>query len=210
MAKIVQALTRASKEYDPVMLASLVRDLDGVLNKLNTSFQQEVKQETEGLWFSLIATDIDKDGDIDFIAGNLGGNSKFKASNEKPFNVYGNDFDSNGSFDIVLSAYEGETNYPVRGRECTSQQMPFITEKCPTYKEFAEADMNDLYGKNLDDALHLTARNLYSSIFINDGKGKFEMKHLPNSAQISPILDMIIEDVNNDGNLDGLTSFIIP
>jgi len=172
------------------------------LNKGKSFEKQEVKQETEGLWFSLLATDIDKDGDMDFIAGNLGANSKFKASNEKPFNVYGNDFDSNGSFDIVLSAYEGETNYPVRGRECTSQQMPFITEKCPTYKEFAEADMNDLYGKNLDDALHLTARNLYSSIFINDGKGKFEMKHLPNSAQISPILDMIIEDVNNDGNLD--------
>jgi hypothetical protein len=80
--------------------------------------------------------------------------------------------------------------------------MPFITEKCPTYKEFAESDMNDLYGEELDKALHLTVRNLHSSIFINDGKGNFEMRKLPNMAQFSPILGMQIEDLNNDGNLD--------
>ena len=51
MAKIVQALTRASKEYDPTMLASLVRDLDSVLNKLNTSFQQELRQEVDAQAF---------------------------------------------------------------------------------------------------------------------------------------------------------------
>jgi len=51
MAKIVQALTRASKEYDPVMLSSLVRDLDSVLNKLNTSFQQELQQEIQAQAF---------------------------------------------------------------------------------------------------------------------------------------------------------------
>ena len=51
MAKIIQALTRASKEYDPVMLSSLIRDLDTVLNKLNTSFQQELKQEVDAQAF---------------------------------------------------------------------------------------------------------------------------------------------------------------
>jgi hypothetical protein len=175
-------------------------------NNGNAFEKQNVKPESEGLWFSLVATDIDKDGDIDYVAGNLGSNSKFKASLEKPFNVYGNDFDKNGSFDLVLSSYEGEINYPVRGRECSSQQMPFITDKCPTYKDFAEADMNDIYGKDLEDALHLTVRNLYSSIFINDGEGNFEIKKLPNMAQFSPILGMQIEDINNDGNLDILAA----
>jgi len=51
MAKIVQALTRASKEYDDVMLSSLIRDLDGVINKLNTSFQQELRQEVDAQAF---------------------------------------------------------------------------------------------------------------------------------------------------------------
>lgn len=172
------------------------------LNTGKTFEKQKIQMESEGLWFSLISADIDNDGDMDFIAGNLGANSKFNASLSKPFNVYGNDFDENGSFDIVLSSYEGETNYPLRGRECSSQQMPFIAEKYPTYKGFAEADMNELYGKNLNEALHLTARSLYSSIFINDGTGNYEMKKLPNTAQISPILDFQVEDIDNDGNLD--------
>ena len=51
MAKIVQSLTRASKEYDAVMLSSLVRDLDAVINKLNTSFQQELRQEVDAQAF---------------------------------------------------------------------------------------------------------------------------------------------------------------
>lgn len=172
------------------------------LNKGNSFEKKLVNKETEGLWFSLFAKDIDNDGDMDYVAGNLGSNSKFKASKEKPFNVYGNDFDRNGSFDIVLSAFEGENNYPLRGKECSSQQMPFLTEKYPTYKEFAEADVNALYGEKLDESLHLTVRNLHSSVFINDGKGSFEMNSLPNIAQFSPILGLQFEDVNKDGNID--------
>ena len=51
MAKITQALTRAGKEYDQRTLQSLVRDLDGVINKLNTSFQEELRQEIEAQAF---------------------------------------------------------------------------------------------------------------------------------------------------------------
>jgi len=51
MAKIVQSLTRASKEYEERTFQSLVRDLDGVINKLNTSFQEELKQEIEARAF---------------------------------------------------------------------------------------------------------------------------------------------------------------
>jgi len=51
MAKITQALTRASQEYDPIVFQSLVRDLDGVINKLNTTFQEEMKQEVEAMSF---------------------------------------------------------------------------------------------------------------------------------------------------------------
>jgi hypothetical protein len=172
------------------------------INKGDLFKKSIVNKEMEGLWFSLLAIDIDKDGDIDFVGGNLGANSKFKASLDKPFNIYGHDFDKNGSLDIVLSSYEGETNYPVRGKECSSQQMPFIEEKFPSYKGFAEANIDDLYGENLNEALHLTASTLYSTIFINDGKGNFSANKLPNQAQISPILDMLVEDVNGDGKLD--------
>ncbi|MCH2202136.1 MAG: VCBS repeat-containing protein [Fuerstiella sp.] len=162
--------------------------------------------ETEGLWFSLEAADIDQDGDMDFIAGNLGKNAKFKTSVAKPFNAYCNDFDKNGTLDIVLSTYEGETNYPVRGRECSSEQMPFISDRFPTFKQFAEADMIDLFGDELNKGLKLTARALHSCIFVNDGQGKFSMQHLPVEAQFSPIHGIIVEDINDDGNLDLITA----
>ena len=51
MAKIVQSLTRASKEYEEDVTQSLVRDLDAVLEKLNTTFQEELKQEIEAKSF---------------------------------------------------------------------------------------------------------------------------------------------------------------
>lgn len=51
MAKITQALTRASEAYDQKTFQSLVRDLDGVINKLNTTFQEEMKQEVEAMSF---------------------------------------------------------------------------------------------------------------------------------------------------------------
>lgn len=157
---------------------------------------------TKGLWYSIEAGDFDNDGDVDFVAGNLGTNSKFKASEEKPFNIYGHDFDENGKVDIVLSSFEGDKHFPVRGKECSTQQMPFISEKFPTYKEFAEAEMESVYGDKLNEALHLEVTGLYSSVFLNDGLGNFTINHLPKMAQISPIQDMIVEDVNNDGNLD--------
>lgn len=172
------------------------------LNKGDSMELLPVEKQSEGLWFCLKMTDIDNDGDMDFIGGNIGKNSKFKASFKKPFNIYGRDFDGNGTFDIVLSAFQGETNYPVRGRECSSQQMPFIAEKYPTYKAFAQASSEELYGNELNKALHLTTRNLNSSIFINDGKGNFLMKSLPIEAQFSPLMDFAVLDINNDGNKD--------
>ena len=54
MAKIVQSLTRASQEYEADVADSLVKDLDAVLEKLNTTFQEELKQEIEAKAFFLI------------------------------------------------------------------------------------------------------------------------------------------------------------
>ncbi|MDG1476919.1 MAG: VCBS repeat-containing protein [Vicingaceae bacterium] len=166
----------------------------------------ETNIDSEGLWYSLEAMDVDNDGDIDFIAGNTGKNSKFKASAKKPLNVYGGDLDNNSTNDIVLSTYQDSIHYPVRGKECSTQQMPFISEKFESYSGFAHSTMEEIYGKALDTALHLTARTLYSSIFINNGKGNFSMKKLPLEAQFAPIQSILITDINNDGIKDLILS----
>jgi hypothetical protein len=179
----------------------LVLKNDG--GKFTNATNETGLQNTNGLWFSLAQGDLDGDGDIDFVAGNLGKNAKFKASEEKPFNIYSSDFDHNGSLDIVLSTYQGEKNYPVRGRECSSQQMPFIKEKFSTFKAFAEADVNTLYSQEeLDKALHYEAKLLHSCYLINNGDGTFEVKKMPMEAQFSPINGIQIMDVNNDNHPD--------
>jgi hypothetical protein len=172
------------------------------LNKGTTFEKMPIEKESESLWFSLKAVDLDNDGDLDFVGGNLGKNSKFKGSLEKPFNIYADDFDNNGTWDMMMSSYEGDKNYPVRGRDCSSEQMPFITDSFPTFKAYAIAEIAEICGPKIDTALHLTARGFYTSLFLNDGKGKFTMQKLPNEAQFSPTKDILAEDVNGDGHID--------
>ncbi len=107
----------------------------------------------KGWWYEIGETDVNNDGLKDYLIGNVGRNLKFSASDEKPFKIYATDFDGNGSNDIVLSKkYEGEY-VPVRGKECSSQQMPFINSKFGTYAEFADASLEDIYGENLKKCL---------------------------------------------------------
>lgn len=156
--------------------------------------------QLSGWWFSLKAADVDADGDVDIIGGNLGLNSKFHASKRKPFHVFSRDFDGNGTNDIVLSKYYQGQLVPVRGRECSSDQMPFIAEKFPTFRSFSEAYLHDIFSPELlADALHLTVTEFRSGIFENDGTGRFTFKPFANAAQTSPIFAIELADVNRDG-----------
>ncbi len=159
--------------------------------------------DSEGWWYSIEANDIDNDGDMDFVTGNLGLNFKYKASTKEPFEVFYNDFDSDGNKDIVLSYYNFGESYPLRGRSCSSQQVPIIKKDFPTYTEFASANLEEVYGEeNLGRSLHYKAKTFASMFIENLGNGKFSMYPLPNEAQISSINDLIIDDYDNDGHKD--------
>ncbi|HRI34467.1 MAG TPA: VCBS repeat-containing protein, partial [Saprospiraceae bacterium] len=149
----------------------------------------------------VIADDLDNDGDMDLVCGNLGENYKFHASPDKPFQVYCDDYDGNGTFDIVLAKYNGGDLVPVRGRQCSSEQMPFLAKKFPTYKDFANAKLEDILGSGLDSGAHYQAKE-FRSIILNNNKGKFSILPLPKHAQFSPIQGIIIKDLNNDGHKD--------
>ncbi len=159
---------------------------------------------TSGWWFSITPADLDGDGDVDFIAGNIGLNNKFHPSPRKPFHVFCSDFDHNGTFDIVLATSTTNRNFwPVRGRECSSQQMPFIKQKFPTYKSFAEAYLTDIYSPEaLDSAFRLDAYEFRSCILRNDGSGHFTLEPLPPLAQIAPVMASVVTDLNGDGLQD--------
>ena len=149
--------------------------------------------ETVGWWNSLTPADLDGDGDTDFVAGNLGLNHKFRASPEKPFYVYANDFDQNGSVDVVLAKYNKQELVPVRGRECSSQQMPFVAQKFPTFNAFADADLTDIYGEALNNSYRYAATTFESVALYNDG-GRFRVEALPVAAQVAPIMGSVVLD----------------
>jgi len=156
--------------------------------------------EDSGLYTHINMADLDGDGDEDMIVGNIGKNIKWKASAEKPFRLYADDFDKNGGYDIVLANYSDDELVPVRGRECSSQQLPYITDEFETFEEFATAPLDKIY--NLEKAQNLEATSLKSAVYLNDGKGNFVKGKLPIEAQMSPINATVITDVNKDGKMD--------
>mgnify|MGYP000253285267 FL=1 len=164
--------------------------------------EQVYKTDHRGWWFDIKKGDFDNDGDMDLIFGNLGLNYKYQASEEKPFKIYLNDFDKNATYDIVLSYQSGETEYPVRGRQCSSEQMPAIKNKFKNYNSFASASLEDIYSdKMLEESLKYEITN-FESIYLENNNGTFIAKPLPSEAQYSNINTILVEDVDSDGNLD--------
>jgi hypothetical protein len=162
-------------------------------------------ENSSGWWFGLEKGDFDNDGDMDFIAGNLGLNYKYKTSEEAPFDVYYNDFDANGTYDIVLGYYNNNKHYPLRGFSCSSQQIPALKEKIKKYDIFASLEIDQVYeDENLRNSLHYVSDTFASVYMENRGNGRFTLSQLPNEAQISNINDIEVLDINMDGNLDFL------
>ncbi|MGB4968250.1 MAG: FG-GAP-like repeat-containing protein, partial [Saprospiraceae bacterium] len=180
-------------EWMPI---TVFENLNGNLVKANDD--KFNLKNTEGWWNRIVATDYDKDGDMDFIAGNLGENYKFHASVDKPFMVYCDDYDQNGSYDIVLAKFNGKDQVPVRGRQCSSEQVPSIATKFPNYNSFANANLQEIYGDGLEKGLAYKA-HLFESIILQNDAGKFKVIPLPKETQFSTVQSILTDDFDNDG-----------
>lgn len=155
-----------------------------------------------GWWNSIQTADLSGNGLPDFILGNLGLNYKYQVSREKPLSVYGGDFDGNGTYDIILGRYYGNMVYPVRGRTCSSEQIPDIKKRFPTYTEYAKSTIEEVYGEDLESALHYQANEFASIILYQDAPGQFSIHYLPRLAQTAPVNGIVVHDVNGDGKPD--------
>ena len=185
------------------MPLTLIKNYNGILKKEKLNDSCDIRR---GWWYSIESGDFNNDGQEDLVLGNLGQNYKYQASNEEPFEVFYDDFDENGSKDIVLAYYNYGIQFPLRGFSCSSQQIPELKSKIQQYDLFASLDVKDVYGEvNLDNALRLYANSFKSVLLINNNSN-FEPQDLPYQAQLSSINDIIVDDYNNDGNIDLLVA----
>ena len=137
-----------------------------------------------GLWNGVTSVDLDQDGDLDLVVTNVGLNTKYAASPDKPMAIFARDFDGNGTMDVVEAKRSGDRTLPVRGLSCSSQAMPFVREKFPSFDQFARATLGEIYGDQLDDCLRLSCNELRHVWFENED-GMFRQRALPRRAQLS-------------------------
>ena len=163
-----------------------------------------------GWWNSIVAGDFDNDGDMDYVVGNAGDNSYYKASDNYPVMMYAKDFDNNGSYDAFPGLYLPTSHtdtvkklYPAQTREDVVKQMISMRGKYQNFKTFAQATLDQLFTpEQMKDAQQLKANYFKSSYLQNMGNGKFKLSALPMAAQVSTLNGMQVDDFDGDGNLD--------
>ena len=155
-------------------------------------------QRTGGWWNTVEAADLDNDGDLDFVVGNRGTNSMFKADKEHPAKIYWGDFDDNGDLDAIPSYYYfADADYfPRHGLDQLFMQMKGVRKIFPDYTSYSRAPLATIVPKR-DNFL---TTELFESVFVeNLGNGQFKVHELPIEAQFSYTRSVLVKDVNADG-----------
>ncbi|WP_276500227.1 VCBS repeat-containing protein [Terrimonas pollutisoli] len=164
--------------------------------------------QLNGMWRSLVANDMDNDGDIDLVAGNLGLNCEYKVNEAEPMQLYATDLDGNGSIDPVFFYYikseDGRKHsFPAISRNRFSDQVPAIKKQFLLYKDYSNATFNEIFkGKARGNILQLQCNETRTCYFENTGNGKFIKHPLPVEAQFAPVNAIICDDLDNDGFKD--------
>ncbi len=187
------------KDGDKDLLLSL--EWGGTVAFINDKekFTKKILTDKKGWWNFMLPCDIDNDGDIDLVAGNLGLNSRLKASVNEPVKLYYNDFDDNGKKEQVLTYYLGGKEIPFASKAELEKQIPILKKKFLYAEDFAKASLTELFGSDkLDHAEVLSADYFSNAILINNGNLQFDTRALPWQAQLTSYKDAVIVNANND------------
>ncbi|MBL7698701.1 MAG: VCBS repeat-containing protein [Chitinophagaceae bacterium] len=153
----------------------------------------------KGWWNFVLPVDVNGDGNIDIVAGNVGLNSRLKASEREPVRLYYNDFDDNGKKEQVLTYYLGGKEIPFSSKAEMEKQLPVLRKRFNYAKEFARASLEDIVSVDkLSDADHFSADYFANCVLVNKGNMKFEVQLLPWETQLTSFRDAVVIDANND------------
>ena len=161
-------------------------------------------ENSEGLWNCIKAADLDGDGDTDFVVGNLGENSRLRATTDKPANLYANDFDKNGTVEQLYTCFtEDGKAYPMVLKGEFQRAVPMIKGRFVKFADYAGKTINEVFNeKEMSDCITKKAVTMKSGMLINDGKGNFVLKDLPTVCQFSTINAIEIGDFDGDKKID--------
>ncbi|WP_077922116.1 VCBS repeat-containing protein [Spirosoma sp. 209] len=188
-------------EFMPI---TLYRNKQG-RSLVNQAAQQPALQAATGFWNSLTPGDFDNDGDLDYIAGNLGLNSRMQAPPGHPISVYAADYDKNGSLDPIISLFNGDREYPLHPRDALIDQIPSFKKRMTSYAAYGKLTLPDLLTSD-ERAQSMTRQATYlASAYIENRNGTLLLQPLPTEAQFSPIFGTLATDLNRDNQLDLLT-----
>lgn len=171
---------------------------NGKFQKISSGLEQY-----SGFWGSLKVADIDNDGDMDLVMGNIGENFSLKASEKSPIKIWINDFNKNGNIDKVMTKTVNERDMPVLLKRDLTTQFPFLKKQNIKHSEYANNSIQELFPSDLMRSTYERSVNyLKSAIAVNDGKGHFTLTPLPDMMQFSCLNAIESQDVNKDGKLD--------
>jgi hypothetical protein len=193
-------------EWMPI---KFLENKNGLLEEVQVEiFDQEnqVIPNTNGWWFHINEADIDADGDMDYLVGNLGLNSKLKASNAAPLRIYAKDFDENGAIDPLIAYKQAGHSFLLPERDLLISQIPAMKRRFPNYKKYAKATLKEsITATDLENVYSEESQIFASVILENIGKNRFRLEPLPVDCQFSPIFSSQFLDLNKDGYLDIIT-----
>ncbi len=159
---------------------------------------------SNGWWQRIEGADLDRDGDIDFVLGNWGLNTRFRATQARPLTMYVNDFDNNGKSEFIINWYPplDDRSFPFAQKQELGIQLPGLKRAIPTYKDYADDTYDSLFtASNREKAIRYETKTLQSAVLWNEGNG-FSLKALPLEAQVSPVFGIVADDLDGDGAMD--------